>query len=425
MAKPRRSGPPDVGIIGARRLVRPDLPAIVIAFVATFIPACTHASGLHADLAMPERTDTNTALVLSLAGDVMTGRGVDQALPVSVDPVLYEAYVKDARGYLQLAERESGEIPTPVDYDYVWGDALGAWAREAPEFNLINLETSVTTSDSPWPGKGIHYRMHPDNVEILTAAGVDYCSLANNHVLDWGRTGLDQTLTALEEAGIAFSGAGRNAEQAMEPAVLKTSSGRLLVFSWGAPSSGIPDDWAAEEQRSGVTFLEGLGDDDVRNIRAAIDRHRKPGDLVVLSVHWGGNWGYGVPSRHREFAHRLVEEAGVDVIHGHSSHHPMGIEVHTGKLILYGAGDLINDYEGIGGRERYRAELSLLYFPSLDPATGKLRSLQMAPFRMHRLRLNRASRDEAQWLTDMLSREGKPLGTEARLDEEGSIHLVW
>jgi poly-gamma-glutamate synthesis protein (capsule biosynthesis protein) len=73
----------------------------------------------------------------------------------------------------------------------------------------------------------------------------------------------------------------------------------------------------------------------------------RTGDIVVVSIHWGPNWGYHVPSSHRRFARALIDRAGVHVIHGHSSHHPLGIEVYRNRPILYGCGDLINDYEGI------------------------------------------------------------------------------
>ena len=78
---------------------------------------------------------------------------------------------------------------------------------------------------------------------------------------------------------------------------------------------------------------------------------KQAGDLLLVSIHRGGNWGYEVPKAHKSFAHRLIDEARVDVVHGHWSHHVRPIEVHRGKLILYGCGDFINDYEGIGGRK--------------------------------------------------------------------------
>ena len=70
-------------------------------------------------------------------------------------------------------------------------------------------------------------------------------------------------------------------------------------------------------------------------------------------------------------------EAGIHVVHGHSSHHFKGIEVYRNRPILYGCGDFLNDYEGIGGHRRFRGELALMYFPILDPATGDLLSLDL------------------------------------------------
>jgi poly-gamma-glutamate capsule biosynthesis protein CapA/YwtB (metallophosphatase superfamily) len=121
------------------------------------------------------------ALNLFLCGDVMTGRGIDQLLPQPSRPHLYEPYVTDARDYVRLAERASGPIARPVGFDYVWGEARAEIDRRAPQLRIVNLETAITTSEDAWPGKGIHYRMHPANVGVLTAARIDACALANSH----------------------------------------------------------------------------------------------------------------------------------------------------------------------------------------------------------------------------------------------------
>jgi poly-gamma-glutamate capsule biosynthesis protein CapA/YwtB (metallophosphatase superfamily) len=157
---------------------------------------------------------------LFLCGDVMTGRGIDQVLPYPGHPRLHERYVKDARDYVKLAERRSGPIPKPAAFSYIWGEALQELSRERPDLRIVNLETSVTTSDGFWPDKGIHYRMHPANISCLVEAGIDGCSLANNHTLDWGYAGLSETMEVLAAARIRFAGAGRNRAEARKPAVL-------------------------------------------------------------------------------------------------------------------------------------------------------------------------------------------------------------
>ena len=248
----------------------------------------------------------------------MPGRGVDQALPTSVPPILYERYVTDAR--------------------------------------IVNLETALTTCDLPWPGKPVHYRMHPANVELLTCAGIDVAVLANNHVLDWSRAGLRETLAVLDRAGIAPAGAGT--------------------------------------------------------------------DPVIVSLHWGPNWGYDAPAWQRAFAHRLIDAGAADLVHGHSSHHPKGIEVHEDRAILYGAGDLLNDYEGIRGHAAYRPDLSLLYLPTLD-ADGALVSLELLPLRTRRFRLERAPAEDAQWLAATVGRASRDFGVGIELASEGRLALRW
>jgi hypothetical protein len=124
-------------------------------------------------------------ITLFLAGDVMTGRGVDQILTPPSAPELHEPFVTDAREYVRLAEQVSGPVPRGVAPDYIWGDALAEWERMAPAARIVNLETSVTRSDE-YEHKGINYRMHPDNLGCLLAAQLDICILANNHVLDYG-----------------------------------------------------------------------------------------------------------------------------------------------------------------------------------------------------------------------------------------------
>ncbi|WP_372985359.1 CapA family protein [Marinobacter sp.] len=365
-------------------------------------------------------------LKLFLAGDVMTGRGIDQIMPVPSKPRLYESCVIDARDYIALAERKAGPIPGKVAGDYIWGDALAELDRFNPDVRIVNLETSVTTAGKPWPGKGIHYRMHPDNLACLLAARLDVCGLANNHVLDWGREGLAETLKVLRGAGLLTPGAGLDEVEAQSPAAFRLpGGGRLLVLACGLASSGIAEDWAAGPGRSGVFLLPGLDNRSVKAIARILEQARQPGDRVLVSIHWGGNWGYYVEDEERLFAHRLIEEAGADVIHGHSSHHPRGIEVWHGRLILYGCGDLINDYEGIRGYEGFRPELSLLYLPTIDADTGLLERLQMVPMRMERFRLNHTTEEEAAWLQCRLNEVFRDSGTALDKAPDGSFELVW
>lgn len=366
----------------------------------------------------------DSILTLFLCGDVMTGRGIDQVLRQSSDPQLHEPYVRDARDYVGIAEQVNGPIPRPITCSYLWGDALHELERAEADLRIINLETSVTTSSDHWPGKGVHYRMHPANAECIAAAGINVASLANNHVLDWGYPGLTETIESLRSAGIKPAGAGPDLQAASAPAIEAIATkGRVLVYAFGHPSSGVSRVWAAAHNRAGINLLPDFSGHTVRRIAEDIARIRQSNDVVVVSIHWGGNWGYEIPEEHIRFARDLVDRAGVDVVHGHSSHHAKAFEVYRGKLILYGTGDFLNDYEGIGGQEFYRSDLVLMYFPSINPDTGELRHLRIVPMQIRRFSLHRASAADAQWLLEILNREGARFDTRLSLNADATLSL--
>ena len=352
--------------------------------------------------------------VIFLTGDVMTGRAIDQLLPHPGDPTLRESFVSDARTYIGLAEQANGPIPAPIDFTWPWGEALEIVDQFAPDVRLLNLETSITTADAFAPGKAVHYRMHPDNVGCLTAVRPDVCALANNHILDFGYQGLADTLRTLNEAGIGCAGAGLDTNSAERPAVV----GHVVIVSCGMGSSGIPPEWAVTGRRPGVAYVPDMSD---RSASMVADRAlalKGPGDITVVSLHWGSNWGYDVASAQIRFAHRLID-AGIDVVHGHSSHHPRPIEVYRDRLILYGCGDTIDDYEGISMYETYRHELRLLYFASVDNQSASV--LRMVPMRMRRMRLERAPDRDAEWLRSSVAAMSRKFGTRVETTPDGVL----
>lgn len=191
-------------------------------------------------------------VTLFLCGDVMLGRGVDQILPHPGDPTLRERYIQDAVTYVDLAEAANGRIPRPVGFSWPWGDALRVLEEAAPEVRVVNLETSVTQSDDFAAGKAVNYRMSPANLPCLAVARPDACVLANNHVMDFGRRGLEETLDVLAGAGLRSVGAGR------------------------------------------------------------VRRAKRPGDVAVVSIHWGSNWGYWIPREQRARRMRLQHASQED-----------------------------------------------------------------------------------------------------------------
>jgi poly-gamma-glutamate synthesis protein (capsule biosynthesis protein) len=263
--------------------------------------------------------------------------------------------------------------------------------------------------------------MHPQNIGCLSAGRISVCCLANNHVLDWGYDGLSQTVETLDAAGIAHSGAGNDAEEAMQPAVLETAAkGRLLLFSFGSTSSGISQEWKATDISPGVNLLDDFSEATAARVCDEMLAHQQRGDLILASIHWGSNWGYEIPREQIAFAHRLVD-GGVAVVYGHSSHHVKAIEVFRGRLILYGCGDFITDYEGISGYETFRGDLALIYLVELDLDSGELMTAQLVPMQMRRFQLQRASAGDAKWLCNLLNELGAKFSTRVKLQSDNSL----
>jgi poly-gamma-glutamate capsule biosynthesis protein CapA/YwtB (metallophosphatase superfamily) len=373
---------------------------------------------------MSGHSDSASAVSLFLCGDVMLGRGVDQILPHPGDPQLHEPYVQSAITYVELAESAHGPIPCPVDYAYVWGDALDALRRLEPAVRIINLETSITDSEDFLP-KGINYKMSPANARVLSVADIDCCVLANNHVLDWGYSGLLDTLETLDRLGIRTAGAGGNAASAAAPAVLAGGGARVLVFGFGAVSSGIPPAWAAERDEPGIDLLQDLSEPTLEAIAARVQAARRPGDILIASVHWGGNWGYVVPQEQTAFARGLIDRAGFDLVHGHSSHHAKAIEIYKGRPILYGCGDFLNDYEGIEGYEEFRDDLAVMYLPVFAGMSGSLVEFALEVFQIRKFRLHRASVEDTRWLQAVLDRESRGFGTRVESADANRLAVRW
>jgi poly-gamma-glutamate synthesis protein (capsule biosynthesis protein) len=234
--------------------------------------------------------------------------------------------------------------------------------------------------------------------------------------------GLDDTLAALTQAGLRWAGAGRDTDEAARPTALHLPGDRRVVFlSGGMESSGLPRPWAAGTERPGVSFVPDLSNRAAAATAARACELKRPGDIAVVSLHWGSNWGYQLSAAQVRFARRMID-SGVDVVFGHSSHHPRPLEVYRRKLILYGCGDAINDYEGIRGHEAYRHDLRLLYLASIDADSGQLTFLRLLPMQARNMRLQNASTADTEWLQSALEYTSRQFST--RLDREAGGTLA-
>ena len=193
----------------------------------------------------------------------------------------------------------------------------------------------------------------------------------------------------------------------------------MVIFACGAASSGIPPRWAATATRPGVDFLPSLSGAAADGLIARVQAAKRPGDVVVVSLHWGSNWGHDVEPGQVRLAHQLID-GGADLIYGHSSHHPRPVEVYRGRLVLYGCGDAINDYEGSSGHEKFRGDLRLLYFASIAD-TGTLAALHIVPMQARKMRLRHASTADSQWMQAALERISHRFGSRVSQLPDGAL----
>jgi poly-gamma-glutamate capsule biosynthesis protein CapA/YwtB (metallophosphatase superfamily) len=324
-------------------------------------------------------------ITLGLVGDVMLGRGVDEA----------------------LAGMQPGEP---------WGDTLPV--LDSADLRVMNLECAITTHVKPWnrTPKTFHFRADPSRaVEVLRAASIDACSVANNHTLDFEEEGLLDTLESLYTSGIRHAGAGRDLEEAARPAMLDGPDGEkvaLLAFTDNEPA------FAAGVDHPGTNYLPiSLEPEVLDRVEAAIAGAREAGaDMILFSNHWGPNMVVRPRNLFRRFA-RCVVDRGADVYYGHSAHVFQGVEVYRGKPILYDTGDFIDDY---AVDERLRNDRSFVFLVSVEG--GAFRRLELFPVILSFAQTGLATGGESEEILHRMERLSAEMGTRF-LRREGALVL--
>ena len=336
---------------------------------------------------------------LALFGDVMLGRLVNREL-----------------------RRRSAVFP--------WGDTLPL-LQEA-DWRVCNLECVISDQrPSVLPDKVFHFRSDAKNLAVLTAAKIDAVSLANNHTLDFGKDAMFDMLTRLDRAGIVHSGAGRNIADAMHPAI---GTGGGLRIGMLACTDNEPE-WAAEPAAPGVFYLPIGSTEEAAPLLQSVRHLRPMVDVLIVSLHWGPNWGSTPPPAQVRLARHLIQ-AGADVIFGHSGHVVRAVEIFRGKPIIYCAGNFVDDY---AVDEIERNDQSFIFVLVIEE--GRIIGLRLYPTLIARFQATVARGREADEILERMGRlcllrdtcltvhEGvgvieiaapPPVDTSAVLDELGS-----
>jgi poly-gamma-glutamate capsule biosynthesis protein CapA/YwtB (metallophosphatase superfamily) len=301
---------------------------------------------------------------LGLLGDTMLGRGVADAM---VD-----------RGARSLVSGAVAEL-----------------AGE-PDLLVLNLECCISTRGVPWPdpGKPFFFRAPPAAIDLLTHLGVDCVTLANNHALDFGPVALEDTLTLLDEAGIAHVGAGRDVDEARSPVHVEHGGFHLRVVAFG----DHPAAFAATPDAPGIAYV--AADAPLPHwVESAISAGGA--DAVLVGPHWGPNMTIEPVERVRQRAGSLVA-AGATLVAGHSAHVFHGITEH----VLYDLGDFLDDY---AVDPRLRNDLGLFFIVDIDDE-GPVRT-EAIPIALDFAHTRIATGDEWTWVARRFGEACARLGT--------------
>jgi poly-gamma-glutamate synthesis protein (capsule biosynthesis protein) len=318
-------------------------------------------------------------------------------------------------------------------FTYVWGDTIDI-IRNA-DISLINLECAISSKGKQWDKtcKVFHFRADPEAIEVLKTAGIDYVSLANNHVLDYDIEALEETLELLDKNGILHSGAGRNLNEAVQPAIIKydikiqgNSNGTIYqnisinngkkIKSRNFVRVGIisltdnQPEWEATMATAGVNYIPITLYPEVyiNRLQFCIENVKKNSDIVVVSCHVGPHYRENPDAAYIKFAHKIID-LGADIYWGHSNHMPQGIEIYRNKIIMYDCGDFIDDY---AINTHYRNDLSFIFLMHFDDQANYntlnkknsllIKEIEIIPTKIHGFKTNIAMLNDADIAIDRM-----------------------
>ncbi len=222
--------------------------------------------------------------------------------------------------YQDLIAASAGEI---------WGDASALFLES--DYSVINLESPMCSALETIDKSGPTIAADPEVAKALSVVGIDAVCLANNHILDFGRCGLEQTISTLDGKGIRHFGAGLNRRSAETPLRVTIGGRKISVFAFAEQEFNV-----CEDKTAGSALL-----DPIRIVPLVIDE-RKRADALIVCIH-AGNEFFPYPRPQLRSLCQLLIDLGADAVVGHHPHVPGAYEVYRGKPIFYSLGNLIFD----------------------------------------------------------------------------------
>ena len=204
---------------------------------------------------------------------------------------------------------------------------------------IESADIAVANFENPAPNNprfhasGTNFSADPRFIDGLANAGIDYVSLANNHIRDAGATGLLQTITNVKKRGIAYSGAGKNAKAARTPAILEAAGTKVAILGYDAIAGG----YHATATRVGSAGLS------AKAVKTDVAKARAAGaDVVIVYPHWGTEYDPTPFANQKKLAEMIIDN-GADMVIGNHAHWAAAMEVYKGKPIWYALGNFVFD----------------------------------------------------------------------------------
>jgi len=241
--------------------------------------------------------------------------------------------------------------------DYFWPFAKIAQFTADVDITVFNLESPfLKTADYLVPSGSFIFKADPKAVVGLKLAGVDILSLANNHIMNMGAKGLEDTLSILNSAGIVAIGAGQNEAGARQAYLWEDKGWRVAFLAYAYPK----DNSVASDNRPGIATMN---QDDLKEDIAI---WRSQADLVIVLIHAGVEYKSKPNNQQITFAHAAID-AGADAVIGHHPHWPQSWEIYKNRPIFYSLGNFV--FDQMWSKETSQGLLARLTF--FDDSSGK------------------------------------------------------
>jgi len=282
---------------------------------------------------------------------------------------LKKYHINTKEPYFETSQPIPNKFKISMVGDVMIGRTFNEYFRRDPKFDpfenkirkhlndskllIMNLETTLTNNIDKYPQKMFNYKLSPKYASILKNLSENVlCSLANNHILDFKRFGLIETIETLKSLGFKYTGAGLNISECQKLVTVSINNTTIGMLS----ASDNEKNWRANNTKEGIWYIDPSNQEMVNDAINIVRKSKIKCDILIFSCHMQPNYVSSINETIKIFYKKLVDN-GVDIVHGHSPHHVLPIEKYKNGYICYSFGDFVDDY---AIDPKYRNDLGIL-----------------------------------------------------------------